>query len=75
MPEIGGKELISRYNFWVTDRWGVVLFRTSDVEEPWLGNINNGDHYVSPDIYIWNVEVELKNGEEHEYNGHVTIVR
>jgi gliding motility-associated-like protein len=75
MPAIGGKELISRYNFWITDRWGVVLFRTSDVEEPWLGNINNGDYYVSPDVYIWNVEVELKNGEEHEYNGHVTIVR
>jgi len=74
-PEMGGKEMIDTYKFWITDRWGVVLFTTIDFDEPWLGNINGGDHYVSPDVYIWNIEVQLKSGEEREYNGHVTIVR
>jgi hypothetical protein len=72
---MGGKEMIATYKFWITDRWGVVLFTTNDYDEPWLGNINGGDHYVSPDVYIWNIEVQLKSGEEREYNGHVTIVR
>jgi gliding motility-associated-like protein len=74
-PELGGKELISRYKFWVTDRWGNVIFETNDYDTPWTGNVRDGEYYVAPDVYIWNVEAELKNGEEREYNGHVTVVR
>jgi gliding motility-associated-like protein len=74
-PELGGKELVTRYKFWITDRWGNVLFETNDLDSPWTGNIRGGEYYASPDIYIWNVEAELKNGEEREYNGHVTLVR
>jgi gliding motility-associated-like protein len=74
-PEMGGKELINRYKFWITDRWGNVLFETNDYDIPWTGNVRGGEYYVAPDVYIWNVEAELKNGEEREYNGHVTVVR
>ncbi|MFM7728016.1 MAG: gliding motility-associated C-terminal domain-containing protein, partial [Flavobacteriales bacterium] len=74
-PEMGGKDLIARYKFWITDRWGVVIFSTNDFEEPWVGSVHGGNHYVSPDSYQWNIEVELKNGEEREYNGHVVVVR
>jgi hypothetical protein len=72
---MGGKELIARYKFWVTDRWGNVMFETNDYDTPWIGNVRGGEHYVAPDVYIWNVEAELNNGEEREYNGHVTVVR
>jgi gliding motility-associated-like protein len=74
-PEMSGRELISRYKFWITDRWGNVIFETNDFDMPWIGNVRGGDYYASPDIYIWNVQVELKNGDEKEYNGHVTLVR
>jgi hypothetical protein len=51
------------------------MFETNDYDAPWIGNVRGGEHYVAPDVYIWNVEAELKNGEEREYNGHVTVVR
>jgi gliding motility-associated-like protein len=74
-PELAGKDLIARYKFWITDRWGVVVFRTVDYDEPWIGNVDGGNHYVSPGVYTWSVEIELKSGEEFEYNGHVNVVR
>ena len=74
-PDMGGKELIVNYKFWITDRWGVTLFETNDYDEPWQGNTRGGDHYVSPGTYLWNVEVQLKNGEEKKYNGHVVLIR
>ncbi len=74
-PELAGKDLIARYKFWITDRWGVVVFRTIDYDEPWIGNVDGGNHYVSPGVYTWSVEIELKSGEEFEYNGHVNVVR
>ena len=68
------------YVFRIWDRWGQIVFETTEREDVWTGGIGvegeNGSHFVPNDVYIWEVECqELATGEVHNLKGHVTIVR
>jgi gliding motility-associated-like protein len=75
-PEMSGTAFIERYNFKIFDRWGTVVFDTNDPNEPWLGNVRDGEFYVKDDAYNWTVTIQLKySDEERVYTGHVIQVR
>lgn len=62
------------YSFQVFDRWGQLLFQTSDLEEGWNGRINS--RLCQSDVYVYKIDfrddVKLK---PHHYVGHFTLVR
>lgn len=64
------------YSFIIFNRWGEVLFSTTDVTEKWNGKINNGGELVPEDAYVWKIMAkDGNNGEEHEYFGHVLVIK
>ncbi|MGK0279827.1 MAG: gliding motility-associated-like protein, partial [Litorivivens sp.] len=68
------------YVFRIWDRWGRIVFETTELEDVWTGGVGvegvNGTHFVPNDVYIWEVECqELATGEIRNLKGHVTIVR
>lgn len=68
------------YVFRIWDRWGQIVFETTERGDVWTGGVgregDNGSHFVPNDVYIWEVECqELATGEIHNLKGHVTIVR
>ncbi len=74
------KPVVSRidvfdYNFTVIDRWGQIVFRTSDLDEAWDGTINSSDKLAPSGTYIY--VVQLKDGGQQEIirRGHVTLFR
>jgi gliding motility-associated-like protein len=74
-PVVSG---ISRddYTFRIFDRWGNLVFESNDIDEPWLGNYDGGEHYVQNDVFVWQMKCKLlESGDNKEYFGRVTLVR
>lgn len=60
----------------VQDRWGNKIFETTNPDEGWMGNVNGGQYYAQPDVYIWQLRVRENNMTDFStYRGHVTLMR
>lgn len=75
-PSLRGNSLINTYEFRIFNRWGEVLFFTTDPDEGWIGNTHHGEYFVEDGIYSWQIKIAPKNGQEPiEKTGHVMIIR
>ena len=59
----------------IFDRWGDVIFKTTDVNKGWDGRANNGDKVAQIDTYVWKITTKDGKGNDRQYIGHVTIVK
>ena len=60
----------------VFDRWGEVIYQSTDIHAAWVGDVDNGTHFAPNGTYLWRVETKsLATGERKEVLGHVTIAR
>lgn len=59
-------------NFQVFDRWGGIVFETTDIYEGWDGTI--GGENALPGVYLYKVLYDC-NGVEKIVNGSVTLIR
>jgi gliding motility-associated-like protein len=66
----GGWELKS---FKIYNRWGKLLFETSDLNEGWDGRYNNELQPMG--VYVWGIEATSKEGETISNSGNVTLIR
>lgn len=73
---------IKKYNFWIFDRWGNLIFNTEDINEGWNGgstsskdNIIDGTEGCLQDVYVWKVRVIDLIGKIHDYKGIVTLIK
>ena len=66
----------AEYSFTIFNRWGEQIFRTTEVDEGWIGNVHNGAHYAPVGVYSWVVEVkDLYSAEVRKVTGHVTLLK
>ena len=66
------------YEFLVFNRWGEVVFKTNDPNEPWIGQNNQvgGYHYVNDGVYMYSVTaLGYHDISSQVFRGSVTIVR
>jgi gliding motility-associated-like protein len=62
----------------VFNRWGALVFENKDFQANEQYNGWNGKHngvVLSPDVYVWVMEVELRNGVIEVYKGDVTLMK
>ncbi len=62
-----------QYEFWVFNRWGEIVFYTTDMNEGWSG-ITNGKH-APEGYYHYMIKVADINGVTHLYKGEVLLLR
>jgi large repetitive protein len=64
-------------NFEMTifDRWGNLIFKTTDLAKGWDGKANGGQNVAQIDVYVWKIKTKDYKGDNHFYVGHVTIVK
>lgn len=60
------------YYFNIYDRWGQMIFETTDVEKGWDGRI--GNFYVASGVYVYFVKFKNAKGETIEKHGTVTLL-
>lgn len=61
------------YTFEIYNRWGVLIFKTNNIAGQWDGNY--GGSRATDEIYVWHVFVRDIYDNEHDYRGHVLIMR
>ena len=66
---------ISKYNLWIFDRWGDIVFYGDELNKGWNGKVNNGKDVAIMDTYIWKVTLTDILYKEHNFIGKVTLVK
>jgi len=66
-----------KYEVWVYDRWGKVVWYSNDFSESWDGTYPESDEIVLQGIYTWKVLAGDAENEKgfHEYYGTLTILK
>jgi len=66
----------STYSLEIYNRWGEMVFRSENIDQPWDGSHRNGGYYVPDGIYTWRiVSKTISTSEKKTLNGHVTLLR
>jgi gliding motility-associated-like protein len=68
-------EGILSYDMWIFDRWGNMVFHSTGLNDPWDGRMEGRDEICLDDVYVWKAKVIDIFNREHEYFGHVTLIR
>jgi gliding motility-associated-like protein len=61
------------YKFEIYNRWGQLIFQSSDTAAQWDGRY--GGMRATDEIYVWHVFVRDIYDDEHDFRGHVLIMR
>ena len=65
--------LIKKVHIDIFNRWGTLIYKTTDTAGQWDGRY--GGSRATDEIYVWRVFVRDIYNDEHEYRGHVLIMR
>jgi gliding motility-associated-like protein len=64
------------YEFIVADRWGNIIFKSTNPDEYWMGEVDNGDYYSQNGVYNWMLKAKKFDTVEFEvYRGSVIMIR
>ncbi|MES2514553.1 MAG: PKD domain-containing protein [Bacteroidota bacterium] len=68
---------ISQFKLQVFDRWGALVFETTDINNAWDGSIKGkGDmESTKQEVYVWKAQVTDVLSEKHSMIGNVTLVK
>ena len=72
LPQVTG---VTDYALQIFDRWGEQVWSTDDPTLPWLGQFQNGGHFVPNGVYHWTVRLEDQSRFPRSYRGTVTMMR
>jgi gliding motility-associated-like protein len=66
---------ITKYDMWIFDRWGDMIFHGKDLTDKWNGKANSGSDDSQIDVYVWKVELTDVFNKKHSFIGTVTLVK
>jgi gliding motility-associated-like protein len=66
----------NKFKLEVFNRWGDIVFSSTNPETAWTGNTYNGAYYCPEGVYNWTAVVVSKTtGERYEIQGHLNLIR
>jgi len=63
------------FKMYIFDRWGNLIFETSNMNQHWDGRVQGKPEIVQEDVYVWKVVLKDFNGGMHQYVGHVSVIK
>ncbi len=67
---------IGEYEMFIFDRWGELIYKTNDYNQPWDGRLKQKGDVVQEDVYVYKIRLtEQNNKHEHVYEGHISLVK
>lgn len=64
-----------KYELNVFDKWGEVVFHTTDPEAVWTGSAKGSEYFAQDGIYFFQVKYETDLQEANEIRGHLFVLR
>lgn len=71
----GKGDYIKKFEMFIYDRWGNLIFFADDINKHWDGKANHGKEMSQEDVYVYTVKITDTNDKKHKYIGTVTIVK
>ena len=66
---------IKEFEMSIFDRWGSLIYKTTDMSKPWDGKANRGVEGAQTDVYIYSFKITDHKMKQHNYKGIVTLLR
>ena len=67
---------ICSFEMYIFDRWGMLLYYTSDINDGWNGTVNGSSTIVEEDTYVYLINaVDCVQHNKHKYIGKVTLLK
>ena len=63
------------YRLTIVDRWGQIMFSTTDMYEGWDGTMGINHHLAETGLYMYVLQVRDGDGEELTKRGHVSLLK
>jgi gliding motility-associated-like protein len=64
---------IKEYELMIFDRWGNMIFRSTDLNTGWDGTVKGSGPYQ--DVYVYKCRVKDMSNNKHYYTGHITLIQ
>ena len=65
---------LDSYTMWIYDRWGEIIYKTSDIYNGWDGTVKK-NKIAEPGVYSWRLVYKEISGIEYSKAGVVTVIR
>lgn len=66
---------IESFQMWIYDRWGHIIFESSDINDYWKGNAKGSSEPIEDGVYVWKAQVKDVFHKNHDLTGHVTVIK
>lgn len=63
------------YDLQIYDRYGSLVFHSTDPGQIWMGNTGDGQYYCPNGVYTWQMRTRGVELDEKTYKGHITLFR
>jgi gliding motility-associated-like protein len=64
-----------KYELWIFDRWGNMIWYTDDINEGWNGIVLAGSEVCQIDTYVWKIKCVDVLEKKHDLAGRVSIIK
>ena len=64
-----------RFELWVFDRWGNLIYYTNDMNDGWDGKVQGSSKLCQEDTYVWKIKCVDLLEKKHSLIGHVNLIR
>lgn len=72
--EITGRQ-IRLFEIWIYNRWGELVYTSTDLQEAWIGDVNGGTHFAPNGVYHWVIKAAGFDTQAQEFRGFVHLMR
>lgn len=63
----------ARYEFYIYDRWGELVFKSENIDNRWDGTYQN-QIVNGVDIFTWLIVITKESGKKYKYTGTVNVI-
>jgi gliding motility-associated-like protein len=64
-----------QFEMWIFDRWGNMIYYTTNLANGWDGTVQNRTNPCQQDVYVWKIKAVDLMGNKHNLIGHVSLIR
>ncbi|MDD5569888.1 MAG: choice-of-anchor L domain-containing protein [Bacteroidales bacterium] len=65
----------AEFQMMIFDRWGEMIYKTTDINIPWNGRYFNTGEVVQVGVYVYRIIAKEKDGPQHEFIGRVSVIK
>jgi gliding motility-associated-like protein len=66
---------ISEFQMEIFDRWGMMIFKSTSLEQGWDGRVQGGADIAQQDVYVYKIVLRDFSMRQHFYTGHVSLIK